>query len=91
MKQNANILAMIHRLPKLQEIQEMREKVNDTKLMSANPRVVIQHNISNYSKIFPLASLADLEQLEQSLDEINTQEIVSIIHAYDICFRNCLY
>uniref|UniRef100_A0A1I8PEB0 DUF4806 domain-containing protein n=1 Tax=Stomoxys calcitrans TaxID=35570 RepID=A0A1I8PEB0_STOCA len=72
MKQNAKILALIHQLPRMRR----KTVLGD---VDANCPTEVQKKIQDYSKKFPIATIADLEEFEQSMNDNNTTEIVLIL------------
>ncbi|XP_075166164.1 uncharacterized protein LOC142238409 [Haematobia irritans] len=70
MKQNAKILALIHQLPKI------KKPLNRFK---CSPPKEIRKGQIDYSNLFPVATLADLENLEATLDDSNIPDIVEVL------------
>ncbi|XP_073846724.1 uncharacterized protein [Musca autumnalis] len=85
MKQNAKILAIIHELSEtkkmqfLENIANRSETATDTSSSAPRPDI-IQRNVINFSKYFPIETFKDLDKLESLLSNgSNNQEVLLIL------------
>lgn len=68
MRQNEQILALIR-----QQNDKLMETIETNKLA---PHLVFTKKISQYSKLFPVKSLKELDELEQQINDTNINELV---------------
>lgn len=69
MKQNEKILSLLR-----QQNVKLVETIETDKLA---PQLVFSRKISQYSKLFPIKSLKELDELEELITDNNVNELVS--------------
>lgn len=71
MQQNEKILSLIS-----QQNDKLVDTIESDKLA---PQLVFSRKISKYSRLFPIKSLKELDELEKIIDEKNVNEFIAIV------------